>query len=82
MRFGFDGVPLALVLVRCRRCHRPAGLFCADASGTGAWRKDHHRRCRCDPPPQLPNGTELDRLVAQARRGMRSDGRAAVSVSR
>lgn len=82
MRIGFDKMPLPLVLVRCRRCHRPAGLFCADASGSGSWRHDHHRHCHCDPATPLPTGTELDKLVARARRGGRSDGRAAVTVSR
>lgn len=82
MRFGLDKMPLPLVLVRCRRCHRPAGLFRADAHGTGSWRHDHNRHCRCDPATLLPTGTELDKLVAWARRVGRSDGRAAVTVSR
>ncbi len=75
-------LPLPLVLVRCKRCRGLAGLFSADPSGAGAWSNDHRHRCRCDPPPQLPEGTELDGLVAQARREMRYDGRAPVTVFR
>jgi hypothetical protein len=82
MTTGFDKMQFPLVHVRCRRCHKSAGLFCADTSGAGAWQHSPRRRCRCDPPPQLPTGTELDGLVAQARRSPRSDGRAAVSLSR
>jgi hypothetical protein len=82
MRTGIDKMPRSLVLVRCLRCRVTAGLFRADGSGTGSWRHDNNRRCRCDPPPKLPEGAELDELVAQAWRSMRSDGRAAVTIFR
>lgn len=81
-RIGFDQMPVPLVLVRCRRCHRTAGVWCADSTGAGAWRSRHRRRCRCDPPVELPDGEELDELIGQARRSMRFDGRAALSVFR
>jgi len=82
MRLGFRYMPL--VLLRCRRCRRTAGLWSADADGRGNWESHPapQRRCRCDPPPELPQGAELDGLVAQARRRKRYVGRAAVTVSR
>ena len=83
MRTGFDAMPLSLVLVRCRRCRKTAGLFSAGSGETGSWsHKERYRSCHCDPPPTLPAGDELDGLVAQARRKMRYDGRAPVVVSR
>ncbi len=78
---GIENWPSPLVLARCRRCRKTAGLWCADADGEGEWRNDHRHRCRCDPPPELPKGKKLDALVAQARRCARDDGRAAVTVS-
>ncbi len=81
-KYGFDAMPEPLVLVRCRRCHKPASLWSADASGEGEWQNPLYRRCRCDPPPELPKGEELDALVAKARLSRRYDGRAGVSVSR
>lgn len=78
---GVDEIPIPLVLARCRRCRLPAGTFKAAKGGSGTWRHEGRRRCRCDPPPQLPMGTELDELVARAWRGMRYDGRAVVTVS-
>jgi hypothetical protein len=82
MRIGFDAMPLELLKVWCRGCHRPAGLWCAAASGAGAWHKDHRRRCRCDPPPQLPEGAELDREVARAWRSKRKGGKLPMNISR
>jgi hypothetical protein len=72
-----------MVLVRCRRCHRPAGQYCQDARGQGEWRHRDQRFCSCDPPPVLPDGDELARLVKLARRrGQRADSKAPVSVTR
>ena len=81
MRLGFDKMPLPLVKTWCRRCHRPAGLWCADASGAGRWHNDHRNRCRCDPPPTLPSGAELDTEVKRARRSWRNGRWRPVNVS-
>jgi hypothetical protein len=82
MRTGFDAMPLPLVLVRCRHCHKTAGRFSAGKGETGSWsHKERNRGCHCDPPPTLPAGDELDALVARAWREMRYDGRAPVVVS-
>ena len=82
MRTGFDRMPVPMVQVWCRRCHGPAGLWCTDAYGVGAWRMDHRKRCRCDPPPALPEGTELRELVAEARRSKNNGRQRPLSVSR
>jgi hypothetical protein len=83
MRFlRVDDWPEPLVLVRCQRCRGTAGLWRADAQGEGEWQNDHRNRCRCDPPPELPKGRELDELVAKARRRQQSPGRAALTVFR
>jgi hypothetical protein len=74
-------LPQALILVRCRRCHRSAAVWTEDAARHGEWRQDHRRRCRCDPPPVLPQGEKLEELAAEARPKIRSDGRAPVSVT-
>ena len=82
MGTGADRIPLALVQVWCCRCQRPAGLWCADAHGAGAWRHEYHKRCRCDPLPTVPEGTELDELVAQARRSRNKGRPRPLNVSR
>lgn len=82
MRTGFDKMPLPLVQVWCRRCHGPAGLWRADTYGIGFWHHDHRKHCRCDPPPTLPEGTELDTEVRRARRSWRNGRRRPVNVSR
>ena len=83
MRVGFDRIPLPMVLVRCRRCRHPAALYCEDAQGDGGWSYRDEGSCTCDPPPVLPQGDELARLLKRARRiGHRADGRARVTVSR
>jgi hypothetical protein len=84
MRTGFDRLPLPMVLVRCRRCRLPVGQYCEDSHGEGGWRRrDEERSCTCDPPPVLPEGDELARLLKRARRiRHRADGRARVTVSR
>lgn len=74
MNTGFDYIPQPLVQAWCSRCRKPAGLWRADSSGAGAWQQHHRKRCRCDPPPPLPEGAALDRLVERARRSV-NDGR-------
>lgn len=61
-----DKLPQQLVHVRCRRCRKNAGVWNGKADGTGRWQNNHRNRCRCDPPPSLPEGAELERLVAEA----------------
>ena len=61
-----DDLAQQLVHVRCRRCHKNAGVWKGKTDGTGSWQNDHVKRCRCDPPPPMPEGAELDRLVARA----------------
>ena len=61
-----ENLPYRLVHVRCRRCHKNAGVWNGRKDGTGFWQNDHVRRCRCDPPPPLPEGGELEQLVAEA----------------
>jgi hypothetical protein len=83
MRVGPEAIRLPMVLVRCRRCHRPAGRYCEDARGVGEWHYRDREACSCDPPPVLPDGPELARLVKLARRkGQRADGKAPVQVTR
>jgi len=83
MSAGPEAVPLPMVLVRCRRCHRPAGCYWEDARGEGNWRHRDQRFWSCDPPPVLPDGDELTRLVKLARRrGHRAGGKTPVSVTR
>jgi hypothetical protein len=82
MRTGFDKMRLPLVQVWCRRCHGPAGLWCADATGAGVWQHHHRKRRRCDPPPTLPEGKELDELGKRARRSKGDGKQRPVSVSR
>jgi hypothetical protein len=83
MRVGPEAISLPMVLVRCRRCRRPAGQYCEDAGGQGGWSYRDERSCSCEPPPVLPAGGELARLVKRARRrGHRADGKAPVSVTR
>ena len=82
MRIGFDAMPLPLVLVRCKRCHKTAGLFSAAAERCRLLvAQGPHRRCRCDPPPRLPEGAELDGLVAQAWRCKMRDERGVLPSS-
>jgi hypothetical protein len=77
----FD-LPRPMVLVRCRRCRRPAATYWACPNGTeGEWKRRDIRPCSCDPPPRLPEGKELTKLVERARRSDPSDGRAPVTVS-
>ena len=75
-----------MVLVRCLRCRRPVAQYFVEADGAGEWRRRDIRPCRCDPPPVLPSGDELGKLVAlgRARRenGFTDIARAPVSVSR
>jgi hypothetical protein len=82
MRVGMDRIPFPLVLVRCRRCHRPVAVYCADSHGDGEWQRRNVAACTCDPPRVLPQGGELARLVKLARRKDSTPGRAPVSVSR
>ena len=84
---GWDRMPFPMVLVRCRHCHRWVSLYHADAHGDGYWKRPEREPCTCDPPPVLPQGGELDRLVRRARRIRRRGpttppGRAPVVVSR
>lgn len=62
----FDFLAHQLVHVRCLRCRKNAGVWKETLSGNGFWENHHANRCRCDPPPSLPEGEELDRLVEQA----------------
>lgn len=67
VRWGFEPWRGALVITRCRRCKRNAGLWEDCQDGTeGAWANHHDNRCRCVPPPSRPQGAELDELVAKA----------------
>jgi hypothetical protein len=79
-------LPEPMVLVRCRRCRRPVGVYYVEADGTGEWRRRDVLRCRCDPAPELPSGDELGKLVASARarrdNGFTGMARAPISVSR
>ena len=61
-----ENMPHQLVHVRCRRCKKNAGVWNGRKDGTGFWQNNHAKRCRCDPPPALPEGVELDGLVAEA----------------
>ena len=86
MKFGLAQMPLPMVLVRCRRCHRPVALYFVEHDDTGEWRRRDIRPCRCDPATLLPSGRELAGLVASAR-ARRDDGftdiaRAPISVFR
>jgi hypothetical protein len=83
MRVGPEAIPLPMVLVRCRRCHRPAGQYCEDAHGEGTWKHRDRGMCSCDSRTVLPEGQELSQLVKLARRrGQRADGKAPVSITR
>jgi hypothetical protein len=81
-RVGVDRIPLLWVLVRCKRCHRPVAKYWEDLRGEGEWERRNEGACTCDPPPVLPQGGELARLVKLARRKDSTPGRAPVSVSR
>lgn len=83
IRVGLENMPVhPLVRVWCRRCSKAAGLWVADSNGGGLWRNEHRHRCRCDPPPTLPQGKELDGLIARAWRSTRSDRRRPINISR
>jgi hypothetical protein len=81
-KLGEDEFPSALVQVNCRTCRKPVGLWRADSTGDGSWEQYRRHRCRCVPPVSLPEGDDLERLVARAWRSMRPDGRTPVIVSR
>jgi hypothetical protein len=81
-RDGMDEFPFLLVQVNCRRCRKPVGQWRANARGEGSWSRHHRQRCRCEPPVSLPEGNDLEELVARARRDPRPNGRAPVIVSR
>jgi len=82
-RTGIERMPVVpLVRVWCRRCGRSAGLWVADHSGGGLWRNEHRHRCRCEPPPTLPEDQELDGLVARAWRSKRNDRHPPMNISR
>jgi hypothetical protein len=82
-QFGIEHMQLhPLLRVCCRRCSKTVATWIADADGRGDWHNEHRKRCRCDPPPPLPEGQELEKLVARARRKNRTDGRPAITLSR
>ncbi len=57
-------LPFLRVLVRCKRCDRTVAKYFSDAHDEGYWQPGS---CTCDPPPVLPQGTELAQLVRLAR---------------
>jgi hypothetical protein len=40
--------------------------YCRNVDGTGSWKRDFRNPCVCGRAPTLPDGRELDRLIAQA----------------
>ena len=66
------GLPISLVLVKCRRCYRRVDIWIHYVGSSSGW--DGQRRCRCDPPPALPEGEELDELVKRAWTAIERDG--------
>ena len=64
--FGMEAWPVPLIMTRCHRCKKNAGLWHGSLNGRGSWYEHHDNRCRCVPPPSRPQGAELDELVAEA----------------
>ena len=59
-----------LITARCRRCFLVAAKYWVK-DGEGFWVESncmYGRVCRCDPAPVLPDGEQLDGLLARARR--------------
>jgi hypothetical protein len=82
-QFGLEHMQvLPLLRVCCSRCSKTAATWITDTNGSGDWHKEHRKRCRCDPSPSLPEGQELEKYVARARRINRTDGRPAITLSR
>lgn len=65
--------PVPLIAARCRRCYRLHAkyLYQLDGdskdSGSGQWEFGSRNACDCDPPPVLPDGAELERLIERAK---------------
>ncbi len=80
---GLRNIPRPLLLVRCRRCRKTAGLWNENLNGQGHWKNRNDDQCRCQPQPELPVGDERRRLVAEAlRRPPHPKGGARMTVSR
>ena len=59
-----------LIAARCTRCFRLAAKYWV-IDGEAMWfesRRMFGKVCRCDPAPVLPDGADLDELLARARR--------------
>jgi hypothetical protein len=75
--------PDHLILVRCRGCRKPVARYCLSADGIGEWKRDFRRGpCVCGRAPTLPEGRELDRLIAEAQAKGVNNVRAAKTVFR
>lgn len=60
-----------LVKIRCLRCFRTAGTYVAGAENSlnGFWEAAY---CQCEPPPDRPEGNELEELARRALRTRRT----------
>lgn len=67
-----SGLPTYLVQIQCDRCYRRVGIWTHYSSSSPDW--SGLGRCRCDPPPKLPEGEELDALVRKAWMMIERDG--------
>jgi len=65
--------PQPLIAARCKRCYQLVAKYWATSDEPGWWESVAPRRggCTCDPPPVLPEGDELARLIARAHRKAR-----------
>ena len=73
-------LPSPMVFVNCKRCQRTVAKYFVNAHDEGYWQPGD---CPCDPPPVLPQGRELDRLVRLAwRKEAGLAGRPPIIVSR
>jgi hypothetical protein len=62
-----------LIAARCSVCGRIAAHYLTERNENhwrnGGWQRAEGRSaCRCDPPPTLPGGADLEKLIARAQR--------------